>query len=115
MLRNSRTKTPPRPSAAPVEERQRERRERIQMVGTVRTAAGRFPARICDISRHGFGARSVISFPIGSEIVVSLPLLGEVRAQVRWALGSLFGARFLDGVDAAALIAGSSRPDSPLS
>ena len=98
----------PRPAAglaaAPPPERDRDPRAPAEFVGTVRIGDERLPARICDLSVHGFGATSVRALPIGSSIVVSLPMVGEVRAQVRWALGGMFGARFLDPVDIAALL-----------
>jgi hypothetical protein len=91
-------------SSPPVQERERDPRSTLVIVGTIRVGEERLPARISDLSREGFGARSVRALPIGSSILVSLPLIGEVRAQVRWALGDMFGARFLDPVDVGPLL-----------
>ena len=103
-LRNSTPRKAAGLAAAPPSERERDPRAAIEIVGTVRVGGERLPARICDISAGGFGALSVRPLPIGSTVMVSLPVVGEVRAQVRWALGGTFGARFLDAVDAAELL-----------
>jgi hypothetical protein len=55
----------------------------------------RHSVELCDLSDHGFGARSPSPIPIGSEISVWLPGRGEVTAQVRWALCGQFGAKFV--------------------
>ena len=103
-LRNAIPKKAAGLAEAPPRERERDPRVAIEIVGTVRVDDERLPTRICDLSRYGFGATCVRPLPIGSTILVSLPVVGEVRAQVRWALGGMFGARFLDPVDAAALM-----------
>jgi hypothetical protein len=102
-LRNS---TPRRAAglSAAAPERERDPRARIEIVGTVRVGDERLPARICDLSSQGFGATSVRPLPIGSMVMISLPMVGEVRAQVRWALGGTFGAHFLDPIDVAELL-----------
>lgn len=90
--------------AEPAKELDRDPRVPAQIVGTIEVAGRRLPARLSDLSRHGFGGRSVLPVPIGSAISVRLPVVGEVRAQVRWALGDLFGARFVDPVDTSLII-----------
>ena len=48
-----------------------------------------------NISPNGFFGVSGQALPIGSTVVVELPNLGSAPAQVRWALGTRFGAAFL--------------------
>lgn len=53
---------------------------------------------INNISTTGFGATSPAYVPIGANVIVDVPHLGKYRAQVRWALGAAFGARFVSEV-----------------
>jgi hypothetical protein len=54
------------------------------------------PVELIDISRQGFGARTKGIIPIGGRIEIELPLVGFVRADIRWALCGYFGASFFD-------------------
>ncbi len=49
-----------------------------------------------NISEHGFMADCEEKFPLGATIGVHLPGRGNLRAQVRWAVGWRFGALILD-------------------
>lgn len=53
-------------------------------------------ARICSYSPGGFGGFASAVAAIGSYVTVTAKPLGRVPAQVRWALGNRFGAKFLD-------------------
>ena len=73
----------------------RDERHGVNLIAWVAGEGGGAPAHVVDLSPSGFGAKSWALMRIGSEIGVALPGLGTVRAQVRWALGGVFGARFL--------------------
>ena len=51
-------------------------------------------ARVRNLSWRGFHAECSAPLPIGATIIVSAPGLGELPAQVRWALGNRIGAQF---------------------
>lgn len=49
-------------------------------------------AQLWNVSDGGFAAECEEKLPIGALIVVDLPILGRVRAEVRWVLGWRLGA-----------------------
>jgi hypothetical protein len=57
------------------------------------------PIEIVNLSKRGFGAFSAVSVLIGTQICVELPLIGIVRAEVRWGLGNRFGAIFAEQLE----------------
>lgn len=66
------------------------------------TAAQRnVPIQIVNISATGFMARTEGDFAIGDDIVVKMPVAGEIQATVRWALGGRVGAQFERMIDLA--------------
>ena len=81
----------------------RDARHGVNLIAWVSIDGAGAPAHIVDLSERGFGAKSWALMRIGSEIEVGLPGLGTVRAQVRWALGGVFGARFLPRLERAQL------------
>lgn len=60
-----------------------------------RCDGSRFPARLLNISYEGCQLRCEMTLQIGERIKVALPGLGEIGAQVRWALPGRAGAWFL--------------------
>lgn len=54
--------------------------------------------KICDVSQCGFKAECADSVQIGSLMILDVPGIGEVQAQVRWQLGSRMGGMFLDPI-----------------
>ena len=103
----------------PPEPMQREERFPVDVVAWLSTAGGGGPVHISDLSERGFGARTSVPVPIGSEIGVNLPGIGPVRAQVRWALGGVFGGRFLPRLEHRQLLeflarAGAAAEGQPL-
>jgi len=52
-------------------------------------------AQLWNISNGGFAAECEEKLKIGAIIAVELPILGQVRAEVRWVLGWRFGAMVL--------------------
>lgn len=89
----------------PPVEAARDRRTHVALLAWLTTGAAGGPLRITDISKRGFGGRSQVRVPIGSEVRLNIPGAGIVRAQIRWALGGVFGARFLGGLSGEQLTA----------
>jgi hypothetical protein len=92
--------TPLKQYERPARPLDRDARHAVNMIAWVSADGAGAPAHVVDLSERGFGAKSWALMRIGSEIKVSLPGLGIVRAQVRWALGGVFGACFLPRLDA---------------
>lgn len=67
---------------------------------------------IVNLSKRGFGAASAVAVLIGTQISVELPLMGIVRAEVRWGLGNRFGAIFAQPLepDPEAIATAAARP-----
>jgi hypothetical protein len=82
--------TPPAPLPS-----RRETRFNVHIRTWMKLKGRRYAIELLDLSDHGFGARTDAQVPIGGEIRLWLPGKGEVRAQVRWALCGVFGARLL--------------------
>ncbi|MFD1612053.1 PilZ domain-containing protein [Sphingomonas tabacisoli] len=61
------------------------------------TAAGRgsFAVQVVNISANGFMIRADIDVAIGDSIMIRLPVVGEIRAEVRWSLGGRVGCQFV--------------------
>jgi hypothetical protein len=53
---------------------------------------------LCDLSSTGFRALCDDSVSIGSYVMLDVPGLGAVRAQVRWQVGGKMGGQFLDPI-----------------
>ena len=54
--------------------------------------------RIRDVSTSGFMAECVEAVEIGSHVSLEIPGIGDVRAQVRWQIGTKMGGMFLDPI-----------------
>lgn len=75
----------------------RDPREPCNMDAVITDDCGReLTAWLGNRSRRGFMAECEEKFPLGAVITINLPDRGEVRAEVRWALGWRFGAMILD-------------------
>jgi hypothetical protein len=55
---------------------------------------GSVSVQIVDISANGFMARTDAGFAAGDTLTVRLPVVGEINAEVRWALGGRIGCQF---------------------
>jgi hypothetical protein len=70
---------------------------------------GRLPtggaAAVCNVSQGGFSGWCETTPPIGALLVADLPGVGRIPAQIRWALGRRFGARFARPLTAAEEVA----------
>ena len=53
---------------------------------------------LCDLSSTGFMAECQENVCIGTYVLLDVPGLGQVRAQVRWQLGGRMGGMFLDPI-----------------
>jgi hypothetical protein len=59
------------------------------------TAGGSvMPMMLVDVSPGGFMARSEAAAACGDRLWLDVPVLGRLRAEVRWALGGRIGCRF---------------------
>jgi hypothetical protein len=53
---------------------------------------------LCDLSSTGFMAECRENVSIGTYVMLDIPGLGPVRAQVRWQLGGRMGGMFVDPI-----------------
>lgn len=74
----------------------REERRTVQVQGTAHLANGvSFAVRLANISYRGCQVEADHILPIGDRVRLELPRLGDVPAEVRWALPGKAGLRFL--------------------
>jgi len=97
-----------------LERRQLERgvRTGVGIATTMSIGEAAQPIQIVNLSKRGFGASSAVAVLIGTKICVELPLIGIVRAEVRWGLGNRFGAIFAQPLEPEpeAIAAAAARP-----
>ncbi len=73
---------------------QREQRDEVHYRGrAMRRDGTTLPLLIVNLSPHGLMARSDEALGAGERLTVSLPVVGVVRAEVRWALGGRIGCQ----------------------
>lgn len=60
--------------------------------------AGSFPVHIVNVSATGFMARTETELAPGASLSVRLPVLGELQAEVRWALAGRIGCQFAEPI-----------------
>ena len=78
------------------------RRERfpVEMEATVQRHDGtKVPVRVRNFSDQGCRVETGEPFRIGERFQIAVPRMGEIRAQVRWALPGAAGTRFLTESD----------------
>jgi len=95
---------------APPQEVARSRRIDVAVVSSVEVDGQRINVQLSDLSARGVGGRSAIPLPIGAEGTITLPRIGPVPLQIRWALGGRSGARFLARVQHEDLFAAPAMP-----
>ena len=79
---------------ASVHHAQREPRDEVHHRGrAMRRDGTTLPLLIVNLSPHGLMARSEDAIGAGERLTVSLPVVGIVRAEVRWALGGRIGCQ----------------------
>lgn len=65
----------------------------------MRHDGARVKVRLTNVSDEGCRIESDETFRIGEHVSIGLPRMGNVRAQVRWALPGSAGTQFLDEGD----------------
>lgn len=60
-----------------------------------RTDGSKSPVRLTNLSDDGCRIEADGLFAIGERVDIAIPRMGQVKAQVRWALEGSAGARFL--------------------
>jgi len=66
----------------------------------LRDDGARVKVRLTNVSNEGCRLEADEMFRIGEHLSIALPRMGNVRAQVRWALPGSAGTQFLDDGDA---------------
>ena len=66
----------------------------------LRDDGARVKVKLTNVSNEGCRLESEEMFRIGEHLSIALPRMGNVRAQVRWALPGSAGTQFLDDGDA---------------
>lgn len=56
---------------------------------------------IVNLSAQGLMARSESDLPVGTRLTLTLPVVGVVRAEVRWSLGGRIGCELDDAIELA--------------
>jgi hypothetical protein len=86
------------------ERRQSERDEVFYRTRATIAGLGSFPAQVVNISANGFMARAETEVAIGQTLSIRLPVVGEVKAEVRWSLGGRIGCQFARMIDLASYL-----------
>ena len=60
-----------------------------------RTDGTKSPVRLTNFSDDGCRIEAELNFRIGERLAIAIPRMGQMKAQVRWALPGKAGARFL--------------------
>ena len=97
---------PPAPTVA------RSERTDVVVVSVIELNGQRVSVKVADLSDRGLGGQSAMPLPIGAEASVTLPRIGTVPVQIRWALGTRFGARFIHRIPLDDLFAAPAEPPS---
>ena len=85
----------------------------VAMVSVIELEGQRVSVKVADLSDRGLGGQSAQPLPIGAEAHVTLPRIGAIPVQIRWALGTRFGARFIDQVEVEELFEASAPIPAP--
>lgn len=79
----------------------RKDRDAVEMEAVVHRGDGSTQAvRLTNVSREGCRIEAGENFRIGEWLEIAIPSIGEVKAQVRWALPGSAGAKFVVEADA---------------
>lgn len=72
----------------------------VEIEATVHRSDGsKFSARVSNFSDQGCRIDTDRDFHIGERLQIAVPRMGQVKAQVRWALPGAAGTRFLTESD----------------
>ncbi|MEA3081998.1 MAG: hypothetical protein QOD54_1666 [Sphingomonadales bacterium] len=64
-----------------------------------RADGSKFPAHLTNFSDNGCRIEAEADFRIGERLQIAMPRMGQVKAQVRWALPDSAGVKFLAETD----------------
>ncbi len=64
-------------------------------------AGARHAVTVVNLSLNGFMARSDAALASGERVVLTLPVVGDRTAEIRWSLGGRVGAKFAQELPAA--------------
>ena len=64
-----------------------------------RTDGSKAPVRLTNFSDDGCRIQADTDFRIGERLAIAIPRMGQVKAQIRWALHGDAGAQFLTESD----------------
>lgn len=81
------------------ERRQSERDEVFYRTRASAPGLGSFLVQVVNISANGLMARTEIDVQVGQSLTVRLPVVGTVKAEVRWSLGGRIGCQFQRMID----------------
>lgn len=83
-----------------VQETGRRDRVTVEIDATVqRTDGSKLPCRVSNFSDQGCRIETDCDLHIGERLQIAVPRMGNVKAQVRWALAGAAGTRFLTESD----------------
>jgi hypothetical protein len=75
----------------------RKDRQRVQIDAVVQRGDGREqPVRLTNVSDEGCRIETESDFRIGERLEIAIPKMGQLKAQVRWALPGIAGAMFVE-------------------
>jgi hypothetical protein len=75
---------------------ERKTRYPVEIEATVlRPDGGKTPVRLTNFSDNGCRIEGTDGFRIGERFQIAIPRMGQVKAQVRWALPDSVGVRFV--------------------
>ena len=60
-----------------------------------RNDGSKAPVRLTNFSSDGCRIEAEMEFRIGERLAIAIPRMGQVKAQIRWALAGNAGAQFL--------------------
>jgi hypothetical protein len=60
-----------------------------------RTDGSKSPVRLTNFSDEGCRIQADMDFRIGERLAIAIPRMGQIKAQIRWALHGDAGAQFL--------------------
>lgn len=92
----------------------REQRVQVSLAAAIQVAGEPVPVRITDLSAGGFSGISPAVLPIGLATMLSIPPVVNIPIQIRWAMTSRFGARFLHAPDLSGLFETAGLGSDPL-
>jgi hypothetical protein len=86
------------------ERRQSERDEVFYRTRASAPGLGNFPVQVVNISANGLMARTEAEVQVGQSLTIRLPVMGTVKAEVRWSLGGRIGCQFQRMIDLASYL-----------